>query len=267
MLLPVDPFALFEHPVFTPAARREMTVFGAPVELLYLPERKARPGVPRAGRSAFPAQFVERILGQEAVWEGNGVALTPNRYPFARRQAVFWAQAPLREPDAAMLELLLRLEEKVGGTVLLNSVGAAASIPRCHLQLLDESLDFVGHFDTVRELPDALAELPSGVACFALAPPFPGVAVGVRGSARERAGVVHRLLEARSSPAFNLVSQDSTTWVFPRSAIETPAPHFPHALGAAELWGRWCFSDEEPFRATTPQDLEVALQLCCYPRA
>ena len=107
-------------------------------------------------------------------------------------------------------------------------------------------------------------ELPAGVDCLSLAPPFPGVAAGVRGPAPERAVVVHRLLEARTTPAFNLVSQDSTTWVFPRSAIETPAPHFSHALGAAELWGRWCFGDEEPFRAATAKDLEAALRLGCY---
>ena len=44
MLLPEDPFALFGQPAFAPAARRQMTLFGAPVELLYLPERRARRG-------------------------------------------------------------------------------------------------------------------------------------------------------------------------------------------------------------------------------
>ncbi len=264
MLLPEDPLALFHQPAFAPAARREMTLFGAPAELVYLPERQARWGVPQAGRPAFPAQFVDRILEQEAAWEGGGMVLTPNRYPFGRRQAVLWAKAPVREPDASMLELLLRLEEKVSGAVLLNCIGAAASIPRCHMHLIGEQLPFLGLLDTVPAAITAV-ELPAGVTCLSLAPPFPGVAVGVRGPTRERAVVLHRLLEARSSPAFNLVSQDATTWVFPRSTTETPTPHFPYALGAAELWGRWCFGDEEPFRTATAGDLEAALRLCCYP--
>ena len=194
MLLPEDPFALFEQPAFAPAARRQMTLFGAPAELLYLPERRARRGVPKAGRPAFPPQFIDAILRQEAAWEGSGMVLTPNRYPFGGRQAVLWAKAPVREPDASMLELLLRLEEKLSGAMLLNSMGAAASIPRCHMHLLAERLPFLGHFDTTPEAPDALAaiELPTGVSCVSLAPPFPGVAVGVRGPAAERAGVHDR---------------------------------------------------------------------------
>lgn len=267
MLLPEDPFALFAHPEFAPAARRRMTLFRAPAELLYLPERAARQGVPQAGRSAFPSQVVERILSVEAVWEGDGIAITPNRYPFGCRQAVLWATRPRREPDAALLELSFRLEEKVSGTVLMNSIGAAASISRCHLHLIDERLPFLTHFDVVEHVPDSLDahDLPNGISCLALAPPFPGVGVGVRGSPGQRAMVVAQLLQARSSPAFNLVSQNGTTWVFPRSAVETPAPYFPTALGAAELWGRWCFSDERAFRAATPGELETALRLGCYP--
>lgn len=268
MLLPPDPLALFPHQDFAPAAVREMTLFGAPVELLYLPERKTRRGVPKAGRPAFPTQVVEQILREEAVWEGSGMVMTPNRYPFGRRQAVLWARARLREPDVTMLELLLRLEERVSGTVLLNSIGAAASIARCHMHLMGERLPFVGHFNVVEAMPDALeglSNLPVGVTCVALASPFPGVGVGVRGPAQDRAVVVHRLLHARTTSAFNLVSQDSTTWVFPRSATETPTPYFLHALGAAELWGRWCFGDEQPFLDATPESLEAALRLGCYP--
>ncbi len=268
MLLPEDPFALFGQPAFAPAARRQMTLFGAPVELLYLPERRARRGVPQAGRPAFSAQIVEVILRDEGIWEGSGMVMTPNRYSFGRRQAVLWAKAPLREPDLTMLELLLLLEEELSGAVLLNSVGAAASIARCHMHLMDERLPFLGHFDVVPQRPealDAVHELPVGVTCVALAPPFPGLGLGVRGPAKGRAVVVHRLLNARTTPAFNLVSQDATTWVFPRSVSETPTPHFPNALGAAELWGRWCFSDEQPFLTATPASLEAALRLSCYP--
>lgn len=263
MQLPPDPFDLLPHAAFAPAATRQISLFGAPVELLYLPDRAARRGRPGTGRSAFPAQFVDEILQKEAVWTGSGMVMTPNRYPFGRRQAVLWAQAPLREPDPNILELSLRLEEKVSGTVLMNSIGAAASIPRCHLHLMDERLGFLPQLPTVATIPAALEKLPPDITCLALAPPFPGLGLGVRGPARERARIVHDLLHARTTPAFNLVSQDSTTWVFPRSA-EIPAPHFPHALGCAEFWGRWCFGDEEAFRAATPDTLEAALRASCY---
>jgi len=264
MLLPEDPLSRFPQS-FVPAARRQMTLFGAPVELLYLPQRKARQGVPQAGRPAFPRQQADRILREEGTWEGSGMVMTGNRYPFARRQAVFWAKTRTREPDVLMLELLLRLEERGAGTVLMNTVGASASISRCHMHLVDERLGFLGHFDVVEQVPHSLGKLPPGVNCFSLAAPFPGLGVGVRGPARERAAVVHDLLHARSTPAFNLVSQDATTWVFPRSAVEIPAPYFPHAVGAAEYWGRWCFPEEGSFQAATPGDLETALRLSCYP--
>lgn len=265
MELPPDPFQLIPQDAFAPAATREMTLFGAPVELLYLPQRAARRGRPRTGRPAFPAQFVEEILTKEAVWEGSGMIMTPNRYSFGRRQMILWAKAPVREPDTTMLELMLRLEENVSGTVLMNSMGAAASIPRCHLHLMDERLPFLNGLDVVETRPAALESLPPDITCLHLAPPFPGVGLGVRGPASQRARVVHSLLHARTTPAFNLVSQDATTWLFPRSAIECPAPHFPYALGCAELWGRWCFGDEETFLAATPDSLEAALRSSCYP--
>jgi hypothetical protein len=47
----------------------------------------------------------------------------------------------------------------------------------------------------------------------------------------------------------------------PRSPIEIPAPHFPHALGAAELWGRWCYADEAAFRDARVEDLVAALRV------
>ena len=35
--------------------------------------------------------------------------------------------------------------------------------------------------------------------------------------------------------------------IFSSTATETPAPHFPQALGSAEVWGRWCHQDREAF--------------------
>ena len=84
------------------------------------------------------------------------------------------------------------------------------------------------------------------------------------GSADDRARAASHLIATRLCPAFNLVAEKEIAWVFPRSAVETPAPHFPHALGAAEIWGRWCFEAEAPFHAATPADLERALICCGY---
>jgi hypothetical protein len=73
-----------------------------------------------------------------------------------------------------------------------------------------------------------------------------------------RAEALVRLAEARLTAACNVVVQDQTAWLFPRR-LEIPAPHFPLALGSAELWGRWCYVDEAAFGAASAKDLEQAL--------
>ena len=66
------------------------------------------------------------------------------------------------------------------------------------------------------------------------------------------------LAEARLTAAWNVIVTEDAAWIVPR-AVETPLPWFPQALGAAELWGRWCYVDEAPFRAARGHDLEQAL--------
>jgi hypothetical protein len=90
----------------------------------------------------------------------------------------------------------------------------------------------------------------------------PFCVLGVRGSADDRATAMIALLEARLTPAWNVIAAGDTTWVVPRR-IETPAPHYPYALGACELWGRWCYMDEAPFAAASGADLERALLTSC----
>ena len=109
-----------------------------------------------------------------------------------------------------------------------------------------------------RQALQRLIELPAGTELIAADVPF--CLLGVRGPATARAKALVRLGEARLCPAWNVVVQDGVAWVYPRR-LETPAPHFPFALGAAELWGRWCFVDEAPFQAATSHDLEQALVL------
>ena len=252
---PEDWITRLPHVEFAPAARRELSVFGAPVELVWLPHRKTRPGVPTGARPPFRSNHVERILAEEAVWREHGLALTGNKFPFAARQAVLWAQAPVREATLPMLEVALQLEAACAGTALLNTTGAAASIPRAHVHVVTDRLPFLDRLprETFR------AEYLDGVEALRLVAPFPCVAVGVRGTPAERARLAHRLLEVRTTAAVNLISSGGITWVLPHGEVEIPVPHFPHALGAAELWGRWCYADEAPFRAATGADLEQAI--------
>lgn len=261
--IPDEPFARVPGSAYAPAARRSLRLFGAPVELVLIPERAHRPGVPTKASAALRPAHAERILAEETVWRGGGCALTPNRYPFAERQLVLWAEAPVREPDREMLELGLRLAEANDAAMVVNSVGAAASIPRAHLHLLGERLPFL------EQLPLRPVEVrclaPAGVAVRALAAPFPALGFALAGPLPARAASLARLLELRSACAFNAVSQGGTTWWFPRSTVETPAPHFPHALGGAELWGRWCYASSEAFAAATAADLERALALAGVP--
>jgi len=63
---------------------------------------------------------------------------------------------------------------------------------------------------------------------------------------------------------WNVAVAGDTAWLLPRS-VETPAPHFAYPLGAAELWGRWCYMDEAPFAAASGAALEAALTLAGMP--
>lgn len=254
---PDDPFALAATPAFAPTATRSGSVVGLPVELIWLPERRARRGRPRLDRPPFPPSFAERIIADEAVWEGQGLVLTPNRHPFADRQVLLWTKEPRREPDARLLECGFELAAGCDGALLINCIGAAASIPWCHAHLIGTRSTFLA------ALPLAPLELPlagPGVEVLRAVAPFPAALVALRGPIGARAAAAERLIRLRSCAAFNLVDSDATTWLFPRTR-ETPAPFFPQALGSSELFGRWCYDEEEPFARATPADLEAALAL------
>ncbi|MCA8941394.1 MAG: hypothetical protein KDB80_02440 [Planctomycetes bacterium] len=251
-----NPFELLPETGWRPAERRELRVFGAPVELLLLPERRSRQGAPSDFRPAFRANPAERIMREEAIWHGDRVVLTPNKFAFAERHALLWTTTPHREAPEHLLESGFAMVERHGGTALGNSIGAAASIQRAHLHLAADELPFL---DAVEEQDFALDGLVDefDVETKKLAG-VPFVGVGVRGSARERARATARLIELRMTATFTLLARGDTTWVFPRRA-ETPAPHFPYAVGAAEYWGRWCYGDAEPLAAATSEALERAL--------
>jgi hypothetical protein len=240
---------------FAPAAERSLRVFGAPVTLVLLPTRKLRRDRPGDARPAFRSSPVPRILAEEVLWHGEGLAMTPNRYPFAHQQRLLWPTTPRREPDVAMWTTIGTWVDACDGTALLNNIGSAASIARTHAHLIPERLPFVAGL-AERAAPTDLIEVPEGVQLIAKDVPF--CLLGVRGPASLRAIAIHRLADVRLTAAWNVVTTEGTAWLYPRRQ-ETPAPHFPYALGASEIWGRWCYGDEDAFAQATGEMLERAL--------
>jgi hypothetical protein len=261
--IPDDPFSLLPSQPLNVTARAELQLFGAGAELICLPDRAARSGVPGT-RPAFQPNRADEIIRREAVWEAPGVALTPNRFPFADRHAVLWCTERRWHPSLAMLEVGFAIEDATAGTTIVNSVGAAASIARSHIHLIGERLPYLSQLRKADLEADVVGLRKTdldGCQLERLASPFPVLAVGVRGPHANRARVVHRLLECRTTPAFNLIGSEGTAWLVPRSEVEVPAPHFPQALGGAEFWGRWCFDDRDTLEKSTAQALEQAVRL------
>lgn len=245
------------------AARRSLSLLGAPVELALLPERAARRA---ASEAVLRSDRAALILANEALWRcpDPAAVLTPNRYPFAEAASLLWSANVGREAKPDLIALALDLAEQHGGTVMMNTMGAAATLPRAHLHLTAERLPFLAQLPCV---PVSAAEL--GVPCddaivVRLAPPFPGLVLGVRGDRAARARVASRLLELRAAPAANLISDGETTWVAPRR-VETPVPHYASPLGCAELWGRFCYEDAAEFEAATATSLLAALAAALWP--
>jgi hypothetical protein len=263
--LPGDPFALLPPVAFAAAARRTLPLFGAEVELLWLPERRHRRGRPIETRPACAPDFAARIIAEEALWRGAGVALTPNRHPFGPRQLVVWRDAFVREADAVLLDAGTALAERAGATLLVNSIGAAASIVRAHAHLLGERLPFLDGL-ALEPIASQAIEPPPDVALARAAAPYPSLLVAIHGPRAARVETALRLIQHRCVPAFSLLDDGTRTWFCPRT-LEVPAPWFPQALGSAELWGRWCWDEEDAFRRVSSEDLARALGATGAPRA
>ncbi len=237
------------------AAAREVVVFGAPATVVLLPLRSQRADRPGSQRPAFAPGRADRIVAEEALWRGDGLAATPNRFPFLRDQRILWPTRPAREPDRALWLAAHEWVAAANGTGLLNSIGGAASIARAHVHLSPERLSFLAALP-LRPVAAGKLGVAAGVELRAADLPF--CLLALRGPAPARSDALLQLAEERFTAAWNVVIDPEVSWVYPRS-LETPAPDFPHALGAAELAGRWCHATEATFAAATGAMMERAL--------
>ncbi|MCA8964324.1 MAG: hypothetical protein H6838_03160 [Planctomycetes bacterium] len=235
-------------------AARELTVFGAPAHAALLPHRARRANRPGETRPAFRRNPAAHIVSAEAMWRGDGLALTPNRYPMLAEQRILWHALPQPHPGLPMWRAVHEWVDAHRGSALHNTVGAAASIAAAHVHLTRERSSFLSKLP-LRPGTLELVEVDD-LQIEAAAVPF--CLLRLSGAPKVRAAGVEQLAGARLTAAWNVVVEPGATWVYPRRK-ETPAPHFPQALGAAELWGRWCHTDEAGFEAASAAAMERAL--------
>jgi hypothetical protein len=242
---------------FQPSAIRTLKLFGIPVELALVPDRRARSGHVHELRPALQRSPADRIIRSESYWRTDGLALTPNKFPFAKNQRILWMAQPAREPNQRFWETALAWAKAADGSVLLNNIGAAATIPRAHAHLIAEKLPFLTSLPE-RALQSDLIDVPSG--CELSCTDLPVCIIGVRGDLTAMATAIMRLADARLTSNWNVVATSDVAWIIPR-AQQTPTPYFSDALGAAEIWGRWCFVERDPFEQASSEDLEQALAI------
>ena len=175
---------------YAPAARRELSIFGARVECVLLPQRATRPGQPGASRPSLRADVTARILREETQWQDDVVAITANRFPFAKNQQIFWSRRATREHGVDFLSRVFAAVDRCAGSALINSIGAAASIPLAHAHLTEERLPFLS---SLRTRPLALEGLPQVAGAEVHQADAPFCLLAVRGSAQARAQMVHAL--------------------------------------------------------------------------
>ncbi len=236
--------------------RRRLSLFGLSFELCLIPSRGGRAGVPSTEAPAFAVHPADRIRSEEALWRGDGLVLTPNRYPFFAPQLLAWPEAASpREADRDFLERCFRLADAAGASLLFNTVGASASIPLAHAHVL------AAQSTVLAEIPLVRVGVGDGFSCWSPdpggpAPFFAAVIEAVDPGLRARE--VRRLADCRRTAAVNLISVGTKVWVVPRRQ-EVPAPEFPYAIGAGELFGRFVFPKPDEFGAATQPALEAAM--------
>lgn len=243
-------------------ASRRVLAFGLPYELVLIPSRGQRANLPGAGRPAFVSDKGGRIRAGEALVQDENVVLTPNRFAFYPQHGLLWqAEGFAREAPVPLLESGFRLADQAEGALLVNSIGASASICQAH-----------GHL--VRAKSRVLPALPMktlgvnrSLQIRATDPQagHPALTVQIRGgSAGDRARLVRALLDLRSSASYHVLAQEDVAFVIPRRR-EIVAEVSPYALGAAEFFGRFVLPERETFDRLERPDLERSLAEASVP--
>lgn len=236
------------------ADTKSLRLFGSTAQAWLLPERAQRAHQAAAPRPALAPCRAAEILAHETIWSSDNLAATPNRFPFLREQMILWPKSTLREPDLELWRVAHAWVAATNGVGLVNSIGAAATIARAHMHLSPERGAFLRGL-ALREAAVQL-DLPQGTAALQAQVPFQLLAI--QGEPPDRAMAMWRLSEQRLVPACTIVIEPEHTWLMPRRT-ETPGGAFPHAIGAAELWGRWCFVDQPSWQVAEGDGLEREL--------
>jgi hypothetical protein len=166
---------------FAPAARRELTVFGATGRTGLRAARKAAPGPRHRRTPGLPPSPAPRIVGDEVLARPRACADAQPLPVRGRSNACCGPPNRRREPDARVLDDVRRLGRwRSGGTALVNNIGAAATIARAHAHLVPERLPFLDALPE-RACPADLLDLPPASQLVAKDVPF--CLLGVRGAA------------------------------------------------------------------------------------
>lgn len=238
--------------------RRTATLFGRDFELCWIPGRAQRAGVPGAGRPSFRRHPGDRIRRDEVFWKRGSLLATPNRFPFVGDSLLLWEDGgSAREVGESHLAAAFALADECDAALLVNTVGASASIPLAHAHFLFDVRPLLEQAWTGVEIGSVpqgrlLAPSPDGDW------PLFAAIVECEDPAR-RARWVRHLLDVRTHAAANILAQGRRAIVVPRRG-ELGGLDFPYAIGAGELSGRFVFPSLETMRAAGAQGLEASLR-------
>lgn len=243
-------------------ASRHVLAYGLSYELVLIPRRGQRANLPGHGRPAFTGDKGSRIRAEEALAQDELVVLTPNRFAFYEQQGLLWqASGFSREVPVELLEAGFRLAEQGRGALLVNSIGASASIGQAHGHLVR------ARSEVLEGLPMAVVGEERGLRLLASDPGagHPAWTVQVRGaSAGDRARLVRALLDLRTTASYHVLSQGDAAWVLPRRR-EIVEEVCPYAVGASEFFGRFVLPERETYERLDGVAIELALAEASVP--
>ena len=132
-----DPWSLLpKHAEGLCSESKELLAFEIPHEVVLIPARAKRAGIPGEGRAVLGPAKGLLIREDEILWRDDEVVLTTNRFPFFEQQGILWpVHGHPREPSVRFLSRCLEIAGIADASLLLNGIGASASIPLCHVHL------------------------------------------------------------------------------------------------------------------------------------